>query len=174
MADPAASAHDYGEQDVHVFPVSPNNKRPLIDAWNTKATSDRQQIEAWWQRWPQAMIGMPTGMQSGVLALDVDIKNGHDGFASLDRLGNIPATATRSRTPSGGAHYLFKMPNFHVGNSASQLGDGLDGADDLPSNLLPPCRYGRVSEDGAGLQVADRDTAARPSRQDDSILGHTR
>jgi Protein of unknown function (DUF3987)/Bifunctional DNA primase/polymerase, N-terminal len=72
------------------------------------------------------MIGVPTGAASGIVALDVDIKNGHDGLLSLEALGGAPETLT-IRTPSGGLHYVFKHnPSKPLGNSAGKLGDGLD------------------------------------------------
>jgi hypothetical protein len=47
------------------------------------ATTDPNQIERWWAKHPQALIGMPTGAHSGVAVLDLDKKNGKDGYAAV-------------------------------------------------------------------------------------------
>ena len=48
------------------------------------ATTDEATISAWWERWPNANIGIATGMISGLVVLDVDPKNGGD--ANLEEL----------------------------------------------------------------------------------------
>jgi hypothetical protein len=46
-----------------------------------------------------------------LLGLNINIKNGHDGHATLQRLGwTIPPTPT-IRTPSGGLCHCFKIPD---------------------------------------------------------------
>ena len=57
-----------------VFPCSPRDKRPLTakesapgakDGGLYLATCEIEQINMWWQRWPKAMIGVPTGARIG-------------------------------------------------------------------------------------------------------------
>lgn len=99
-------------------------KHPLIPNGHLGATTDPRQIRRWLSRWPDANLGIPTGVRSGLLVLDVDQP------ASLDALeaehGRLPATRTHS-TGSGGVHYLFGYPSeAEIRNSAGKLAPGLD------------------------------------------------
>ena len=93
-----------------VFPCSPKDKKPLIAKWQENATTDQEQIVAWWKRWPNAMIGIVTGAKSRVWVLDLDKKEHADGLAALERLeakhGKLPITFEVD-TPSGGRHLYF-------------------------------------------------------------------
>jgi len=79
------------------------------------ATSDPDEIRwRWTVAHPRANIAVATGDASGVLVIDIDNKNGVDGFASLARLedwfGTLPES-WRSVTPSGaGEHRWFRQP----------------------------------------------------------------
>ena len=41
--------------------------------------TDAATIRKWWKRWPDALIGMPTGKVTGIAVLDLDKKNSKDG-----------------------------------------------------------------------------------------------
>ena len=78
------------------------------------ATTDEATISAWWTRWPNANIGIATGMISGLVVLDVDPRNGGD--TNLEQLevqhGPLPDT-WKVATGGGGSHYYFAYP-MHV------------------------------------------------------------
>jgi putative DNA primase/helicase len=144
-SDPVDAALAYAAEGLPVFPCSPQNKRPLTLRGFKDATTESAQIREWWKKWPQAMIGVPTGQISGLLVLDVDVDPAKniDGFATLGDLerdhGAIPDTLS-STTPRGGGHYYFA---WHSGirNSAGTLGSGLDVRGDGGYIILPPsCR----------------------------------
>lgn len=120
-----AEALKLAQAGVPVFPVS-QDRKPLVK-WKEAATDDMAQVRRWWGRWPDAMPAMPTGAMSGISVLDVDMKNGKDGFAALRSLGLDPDTLTRVRvqTPSGGGHIYFRRRKG-LTNSASRLAPGLD------------------------------------------------
>ncbi|RUU02334.1 hypothetical protein EOD23_20005, partial [Mesorhizobium sp. USDA-HM6] len=63
----------------------------------------------------------------GIIALDVDRKNGRDGLHTLATLGrHLPATAWQ-QTPSGGYHYLYRGPAGQgLPTDAGELGEALD------------------------------------------------
>ncbi len=107
-----------------VFPCGAN-KIPLIRGWQEAATTDPAQLELWRQLFKDklAFFGVPTGPTNGILALDVDTKG--NGFETLKSLP-LPDTMSQ-RTPSGGAHYLFRYPNDgrHYGNRV-KFKPGLD------------------------------------------------
>jgi putative DNA primase/helicase len=112
-----------------VFPVVPGSKKPLIEEWQHRATTNLLDIIHWWNaQCPNANIGIATGAKSGVTVLDVDEKASKNGGATLlgfiAKFGEFPNTLMQ-RTPSGGAHYFFKyVPG--VANSVEKLGSGLD------------------------------------------------
>ena len=115
-------------------------KRPLIKGWPQAATTDPHQIQLWWQTWPLAMIGIPMGERSGLAVLDVDCKNGVDGFETMRANGwTIPTDAIEVRTPSGGAHFYFKFSGKER-NSAGKIGPGLDIRGEGGYVIVPPSR----------------------------------
>jgi hypothetical protein len=118
-------ALDYANQGIPVFPCG-DNKKPLVQGGFKSASTDAAQITKWWTAYKGAMIGIPTGQASGLVVIDVDVKDDVDGFQSLKSLEPLPKTLMVT-TPSGGAHFIFKHdPARPLRNSASQLGDGLD------------------------------------------------
>ena len=45
-----------------IFPADPSTKKPMPGVkWKEAATSDLDQVEAWWDKWPNAMPALPTG-----------------------------------------------------------------------------------------------------------------
>lgn len=111
----------YAKKGTPVFPCKPGGKKPLINDWPNKATTDPRKVNTWWDRWPEANIGIPTGRRSGLLVLD------EDRAGALSELpGELPATTT-ARTGSGGRHVLLAYPPCQeIRNSAGMLAPGLD------------------------------------------------
>nr|AWL93065.1 hypothetical protein CIT37_13275 [Bradyrhizobium ottawaense] len=129
-----AAALAYAAKGWPVFPCHPETKQPLVkgDAEPAtgkaipgsgglkKATTDKAQIEAWWRKYPNAMIGVPTGATIGAFVVDIDAgtdsKTGevYDAAAILGRLEaalGCPLPPTRAcRTPRGGLHLYFGLP----------------------------------------------------------------
>jgi RecA-family ATPase len=126
----AVAALRYAARGWHVLPCDPESKRPLIMHGLHAASIDTAQIEAWWQQWPYAMIGVRTGCESGIIVLDVDVDpaTGVDGFAAITELekrhGMLPDTL-RATTPRGGEHLYFKWHDG-VHNNTGKLGDHVD------------------------------------------------
>ena len=118
-----------------VFPCKPD-KSPYV-RWREKATTDSDEVNALWDRHPEAHIGMPTGEQSGVFVVDVD------RLAALEELpGELPETYT-VRTRSGGLHYYFK--HFEgIRNSTGELAEGIDIRGEGGYVIAPPSLGYRV------------------------------
>jgi putative DNA primase/helicase len=91
------------------------------------ASTDEAKIRRWWETWEDANIGVATGKESGIFALDVDPRRGGaEALASLEaEHGKLPETRIAD-TGGGGVHHLFKYPDFPVKNSTGILGPGLD------------------------------------------------
>jgi hypothetical protein len=115
------------------WPVFPRNGRvPWTKHGWKDASREPGQITEWWRQHPEALIAMPTGAVSGVIVLDIDRKNGKDGFDTLEAIGKsvMPETPL-THTPSGGVHVYFAVrpgveirfqPAWRVGLDI--LGDG--------------------------------------------------
>src|SRR5260221_6684672 len=53
-------------------------KHPRIKSGkeHSEATTDPDRIRTWWERWPDANVGIRTGVASGLIALDEDPRHG--------------------------------------------------------------------------------------------------
>ncbi len=130
----------YAKMSIPVFPCKPRGKEPLTAHGFHDATTDPERIRAWWSRWPNANIGMPTGKRSGKIVVDVDPKHGgYDSLMDLDERGHrLPPTAT-VQTGGGGVHHYFKCPEgVEIRNSESKLGPGLDIRGEGGYVIVPP------------------------------------
>jgi hypothetical protein len=150
----------YADKGIPVFPchseMGPDCKKPLIVGWQSRASTATSLIQSWWQQWPDAMIGCPTGKRSGFVVLDVDGEEGRQPLALLEAINDeLPRTMT-VRTASGGLHYLFKCPeNVAITNNAGKIGEGLDvrgcKANGSPTGYV--IMAGSVRGDGAAYTV---------------------
>jgi hypothetical protein len=135
------AALGYARRSWPVFPCRPGGKNPLTPNGYLDATTDESRITAWWNRWPNANIGVPTGKRSGFFVLDVD--RDRWGFGTLDALtqehGELPPTRT-VKTGRGGMHLYFKYPEdgTEIPNSTGRLGPGLDVRGEGGYVLVPP------------------------------------
>lgn len=106
----AAAAIRYANLGIPVFPCMPGGKQPLTPNGFHDATSNARTVHAWWQRHPEANIGLPTGARTGVLVVDIDMHSGGNGFDAFERArtqGIADAWGWLVRTPSGGIHAYF-------------------------------------------------------------------
>jgi hypothetical protein len=138
-------------------------KHPRTARGFKDATRDQDRIAAWWKRWPDANIGMPTGAPSRLLVVDCDPRNGGPADRSelIARCGPIPDTA-EAITGGSGRHVFFRhgggavpktlapgidlkgdggyvvvAPSIHASGNAYQW-DGIDGAKALLNPADPP------------------------------------
>ena len=99
-------AFQYAVMGFSVIPIEKNGKKPLVDwkKFQEKAATE-EQIEAWWQQYPDANIGVITGKISGITVIDIDVKD-----SIKTSLNTFPTTFT-VRTPSGGYHLYYQYSN---------------------------------------------------------------
>lgn len=147
------------EKNWPVFPIKPRGKTPLTARGFKDASRDPATIRAWWTRWPDANIGLPTGEDSGVVVVDIDCKDGKVGEASFSALtaehGEPPQTAT-SLTSQGGRHLFFTCPDPVIKNTTGTLGQDIDTRGDGGYVVLPPS----VHPTGEAYRWADASPAA--------------
>lgn len=109
LPDAAAA---YASAGLAVFPCVPGEKRPLTRHGLSDATADLNRVLAWWGRWPEANIGLVTGLPGGFDVLDIDVHPGGSGFPALRRArqaGLVDGWAVLVRSPSGGVHLYFPV-----------------------------------------------------------------
>jgi Bifunctional DNA primase/polymerase, N-terminal len=87
-----AAALNYAKRGLPVFPCRRADKSPLAPHGFKDATTDHQQIRQWWSKWPSAMIGMPTGMASGIVVIDIKAGRRHRRARIPAELGNAVAS----------------------------------------------------------------------------------
>ena len=105
-------------------------KHPRISTGRNGATTDTELIHKWWSAWPDANIGIATGMDSGLIVLDVD--------DDLELPGPLPDTA-ESQTGSGGRHLLYRRPNDSARyRTLVRFAPGLDSRADGGYIVAPP------------------------------------
>jgi hypothetical protein len=80
------AALDLAQRGYHVFPVRPRAKMPLTSNGFKDATGAERTILHWWDRRPDANIGVACGA-SGIGVLDIDAKHGADPREVIPRLG---------------------------------------------------------------------------------------
>lgn len=136
------AALEYAAQGFHIFPVVPRDKKPLTSHGFKDASTDPEQIRAWWTRWPDANIGIATGKNSGLWVLDID---GMEGEATLKALENahgcIPPT-WEVITGGGGRHLYFRLPQgLEIYNSAGKIGLKIDVRGDGGYIVVPPSTH---------------------------------
>ncbi|HPD16232.1 MAG TPA: bifunctional DNA primase/polymerase [Planctomycetota bacterium] len=134
------AALEYAARGWLVFPLKPSGKTPLTPHGFKDATTDPEQIRAWWTQHPDANVGIRTGAVSGLVVLDIDCHGEADGEASLAKLqedfGRLPPTL-EVKTPSGGRHLYFVHRDGEV-KSRNGLRPGLDLKADGGYVVAPP------------------------------------
>lgn len=125
-------------------------KHPRI-AWKKYQETRPTETEAksWWQRWPQANVGIVLGKVSGGLAvLDID----HPALANRVTQEKLPTRVVRS--PRGGAH-IYLLETDAISNSGPLIG----GVADFKANggfvVTAPSPGYEVIQDGVPLIVPD-------------------
>ncbi|WP_447983830.1 bifunctional DNA primase/polymerase [Nitrospira sp. Nam74] len=112
-------------------------KHPCAEHGLNDATLNIPIIQAWWERWPRANVGVVTGRESGLVVLDIDPR--HSGDNTLAQLeeqhGKLPATV-ESLTGGGGRHILFQHPGGYI--KSRSIGQGLDIKADGGYIVAPP------------------------------------
>ncbi len=145
--DPIDYALAYAGRGWHVFPVhwpifhedrvscsckardcKSTGKHPLTRHGLKDATTDPNQIRAWWQNMPQANLAVRTGEISGLFVVDVDPR--HKGDEALARLvrqwQNDWPLAWMAKTSGGGLHYYFPWPDDGLVVPSNKLIEGVD------------------------------------------------
>lgn len=129
-ADHGEWAMRYAEAGLAVFPCAERDKHPLTDHGVKAATTDLDQVQAWWVKWPRANVAIACGRPSSVFVIDADIDKstgeriGQRSFDQLiddawrtyggshgECLGHLHGR-WKVDTPSGGFHWYHQLPDL--------------------------------------------------------------
>lgn len=157
-----AAALRYAELGYPVFPCAPGTKIPLTENGFKDASTDPEQIEAWWSRHPAANIGIAT---AGLVVIDVE---GGSTWLQDDLEKQLElAGAPMSLTPSGGRHYLFRQPAGKAWrNTEKVIGHLVDTRANGGLVIAPPSAIGRKAyrwSPGNELDVAPEQLPEPPA-----------
>jgi Bifunctional DNA primase/polymerase, N-terminal len=151
-------------------------KHPLVRHGCNDATTHAGQLERWWSRWPQANLGLATGVVFD--ALDVDGPAGLAALHQLARTADLRLPGPLVATGGGGWHHWFAPTG--LGNRPPRGLAHLDWRGRGGAVLAPPSRHisGRTYRWLRGLDQAplpevpaalrarldpDRSTTTRPA-----------
>lgn len=113
-------------------------KHPALSKWQTRATTDEAQIREWWSLWPAYNVGIATGRDSDLLALDAD---GMAGLAEVSKRGVPPSPMVQTGRAGGGMHHYFSCPqDFDARNFAGKV-PGLDARANGGYVLAPDSKH---------------------------------
>lgn len=91
-----------------VFPCA-QDKRPRTSRGFHDASQDPDQVRQWWTRWPDSLVGVPTGQTTGLVAIDYDPDKATNATHAWLADHTEQLTSTRVHTTArGGKHYLFR------------------------------------------------------------------
>lgn len=138
---------------------------PLTPHGLKEATKDLPMIRRWFRQYPKLNIGIRTGAVSGLVVVDLDGDDGLISWAGYDRDEHRHDPTLLAITGSGGLHYFFQHPGFHVPNSAGKIGEGVDIRGDDGYVVAAPSTHksgDRYQWDGEGHP--ERREAAPPPR----------
>jgi hypothetical protein len=148
------AALKYASLGYAVFPLQPNSKVPFAGFhWPMEATSDPEVIRAWWERLPEANIGIACGAPSGITVLDFDCKDGKPGMALAANLlgSDWQSQYDHIRTPSQGAHIYLPYSEALGNRKRADLGLDIQGTGSYV--VAPPS----VLENGPYLRVVGQE-----------------
>ena len=128
----------YAKNGLYVFPCREKESRPFLTKSGKQktlpakspyfkggfqsATRDESQIKEWWEKHPEAGIGISCG-HSELIVVDIDTHKGNrNGFDTFMSLNVSDDGALHSSTPSGGMHIVFKG----LTNSYANVKDSID------------------------------------------------
>jgi Bifunctional DNA primase/polymerase, N-terminal len=114
-----------------VFPLAVRGKVPMIAKADGgrgchDATRHADQVAAWWQRWPDANIGVATGLAHGLYVVDVDGPAAARAWATL--AAEQPQELPTSIVATGrGWHLWYRLTGpVDLPSTAGRIAPGID------------------------------------------------
>ena len=134
-------AKDYLKSGVSVIPLQPKGKTPLLK-WTEfqKRKPTLKEITTWWEKNPDANIGIVTGRISRLLVIDIDTKEGWE-FVKQKGYGAEPCPIVK--TGGGGVHLYYRYPEeeITVGARIGKERYGIDYRGEGGYVVAPPSQH---------------------------------
>lgn len=152
----------YAERGLGVIPIQAGGKAPACAHGYKDATTDPDQITEWFSSRPEWNLGIATGVASGVVVFDYDIRNDRSG-ASLAVLQSLLSAedALRVLTASGGFHGYTRSPGFKLPRKIPGL-PGIDVQSDGQYVVAPPSRRAEGDYSWMGKSILELDPPPIP------------
>jgi len=131
-----------------VFPTL--RRKPVVKDWPGLATTDHEQLCAWWERWPDADPAVHAGA-SGLVVLDIDGAEGWASMPELERINGAWLEPTLKVQTGRGEHWYYRRPDRPCGNGTAIHGlAGLDVRADRGFVFAPGARHRSKAGDTTG------------------------
>jgi hypothetical protein len=137
-------ALNYLKHGYPVIPIQKDNKKPYI-SWKKyqEQIPSIDEVTEWWTKFPEANIGLITGVISGIVVVDIDTE---EGLQEIQNYIPIDLDIPKSKTPSGGQHWFFLCEDESIGNNVRTI-SGCDLRANGGYVVLPPSKgYEWLSE----------------------------
>jgi hypothetical protein len=103
-------------------PVRFKAKSPLVDNGFFAATNDEAQIREWWKRWPEALVGVPTGQRTKLVAIDWDPDKHSDVTGEWIQANSDALMCARVHgTMRGGKHYVYRVGTGQIYRTGTDI-----------------------------------------------------
>lgn len=102
-----------------VFPVSPDKKALVRWEPYQKKLPTEEEVIKWWSKWPDANIGIATGIVSGLAVIDIDEPD--IGKKALSELIPDNLVFPIAKTPRGGEHWYFNCTDGKIRGNVKTL-----------------------------------------------------
>lgn len=130
-------ACEYVKLGWSVIPIRPGEKTPLIK-WEQyqkeKATED--QVKKWWSKYPNANVGIVTGIISGIIVIDIDSTKGEEEY--IAKFGELHNTISQKTGKPDATQKIFKHPGNHTYHNMARLLPDVDVRADGGYIIVPP------------------------------------
>ncbi|MBN2094250.1 MAG: bifunctional DNA primase/polymerase [Candidatus Zambryskibacteria bacterium] len=134
-------AKDYLKSGVSVIPLQPKGKTPLLK-WTEfqKRKPTLEEITTWWEKTPDANIGIVTGKISRLLVIDIDTK---EGWEFVKQKGYGAKACPIVETGGGGVHLYYRYPDgeITVGARIGEERHGIDYRGEGGYVVAPPSQH---------------------------------
>lgn len=130
------------------------------------ATTDAATIRGWWRKWPMANVGIATGAENGIMAVDIDPRHGGDkSMAVLEAERGAVKNPIAAETGGGGRHLVFRHPGGTVKN-ATGIRPGIDVRGDGGGIVVWPSTHksGSGYRWATGQSLLERKPTALPAK----------
>ena len=115
-------AQRYIDMGLPIIPNKYKGKAPLKKAWASWAQTNSQDISDWQSEYGKFNLGLVTGSNSGILAIDLDGKQAYDDF--YNKYSKYINKTCMYKTSEYGWRILFKIPKGKELKSKSKKYEG--------------------------------------------------